>query len=282
MAEEQLTKKERKALKKQEQEAHRKAEADARRAQKTKRLTIITISVVVIVGFLFWLVQNAPESPSFLDETPTEINEITAEDNVKGAPAGSAPVTIVEYSDFECPACALYYPLLKQVVEDFSDQVTFVYRHLPIRTIHPNAELAARYAEAAGLQGQFFPMHDLIFDNQQRWRGAATRVARNAFESYGEELGLDVERLREDATSDAVIAKIEAQRIDAVGAGAVATPTFFINGERVETGNNPQSYDDFVEIITGERPQPVVPSSVDTSALEGAMEDIDNNDAMEQ
>ena len=271
MSEEQLTKRERKELKKQEQEAHRSAEAKAKREAKKKNLIIITISAVAIVAFMFWLIQNAPEKDRLYDETPTEINAVDETDNTKGVTDGSAKVTIVEYSDFECPACGAYYPLVKQVVADYADQVQFVYRHLPIRTIHPNAELAARYSEAAGIQGKFFEMHDLIFDNQPEWSRAATRVARQAFEDMGEALGLDVTKLTEDAQSDAVIAKIESHRIDAIGAGANSTPTFFVNG--VLLTQNPQSYDDFVEIITGERPEalPATPS-VDTSAIKNAIE----------
>ena len=279
MSEEHLTKRERKELKKQERAAHKEAEINARRAKKKKNLMIVTISAVAIVAFMFWLLQNAPERAELFDETPAEINAVEDTDNTKGAPADSAKVTIIEYSDFECPACAAYYPLVKQVVADYEADVQFVYRHLPIRSIHTNSELSARYAEAAALQGKFFEMHDMIFDNQQSWAGTATRVARSAFESYGEALGLDVEKLTNDATSDGVIAKIEGNRIDAIGAGAQSTPSFFVNG--VLLTNNPQSYDDFVEIITGERPGavPITPE-LDVSSLENAMGQ-DHNDTNE-
>ena len=274
MSETKKNKKEEKRLRKEREAQERDAAAATKRAQKKKTLMITVVAAVVIVGFLFWLVQNAPEREQLLDETPTEINVVSEEDNVKGADEENAKVTIVEYSDFECPACRSYYPLIKQVVEDFPEDIRFVYRHLPIRTIHPNAELAARYAEAAGEQGMFFEMHDAIFENQPSWSGTSARAARNAFESYGEELGLDIEQLQTDADSDAIIEKIEAQRIDAVGAGAFATPTFFVDGELLT--NNPQSYDDFVELVTGERPAPE--PTVDTSALEGAMEEAPHED----
>lgn len=279
MSEEQLSKKERKELKKQEQEANRQAQADATRAQKKKTITIVAVSAVVIVGFLFWLIQAAPERPDLFDETPTEINAISETDNVKGASDEDARITIVEYSDFECPACGAYYPVVKKVMEDFGDEVQFVYRHLPIRSIHPNAELAARYAEAAGLQGKFFEMHDMLFEKQEAWSGVSTRVARGAFEVYGQAIGLDVEKLREDATSDEVVAKIENQRIDGVGAGVRGTPTFFVNGEMLS--ESPYGYEGFVEIITGEKAGDI-PASIDVEALEAAIKKSQDSNNIEE
>lgn len=269
MAEEQLTKKERKALKKQEQEEHRKQREATARAATTKRWTIVIISAIVIVGFLAWLVNNAPERESLLDDTPDTINVIDETDNVKGASAENAKITIVEYSDFECPACASYFPILKQLVETYANDVRFVYRHLPLQHIHPNATLAARYAEAAGKQGQFFEMHDLIFENQGTWRGTQTRVAERTFKELAESLGLNIEQLEADANSDAIREKIEAHRIDAIGAGAAATPTFYVDGEQIE---NPRSYEEFEQFIlerTGRAPADLLQIEDVAPTLEG-------------
>lgn len=246
MSEEQLTKKERKALKKQEQEEHRQRENAERRAARKKTSIIVIVSAVLIVAFLAWIVNNAPEQERIVDETPTEIQAIDETDNTKGASEENAKITIVEYSDFECPACAQYYPILKQLVETYSDDIRFVYRHLPLQQIHPNATLAARFAEAAGIQGKFFEMHDLIFENQGVWAGASIRVAKNTFKDLGESLDLDVEKLEADADTDAVRQKIESHRIDAIGAGAEGTPSFYIDGALID---NPRNYEEFETII---------------------------------
>jgi protein-disulfide isomerase len=267
MTEEHLSKKERKALKKQEQEQHRIAEAKARREAKTKRWTIIIISTVVILGFLAWLVNNAPAEDNLYGETPNEINEITDTDSAKGASAENAKLTIVEYSDFECPACAQYYPILKQLIEIYGEDVRLVYRHLPLQQIHPNATLAARYVEAAGLQGKFFEMHDLVFENQGAWAGTPARSAENAFKEIALNIGLDVEKLEADAESEVVKEKVSNDRIDGIGAGSKGTPSFFIDGELIDS---PRSYEDFEALIQEKIGFiPPVESEIEVPTLQG-------------
>lgn len=245
--EEQLTKKERKALKKQEQEEHRKREAEAKRAQKTRTWTIVIISTIVIVGFLAWIINNAPAQESAFDSTPDTINPVDASDHAEGASAENAKVTVIEYSDFECPACGQYYPILKTLVGTYGNDMRFIYRYLPLAQLHPNALLSAHYAEAAGMQGKFFEMHDLLFENQSSWAGAPKKTAEDMFKGFGESLGLDVNQLEADANSDAVAEKVNANRIDAIGAGAKGTPTFFVDGELLT--QNPQSYQEFEDLI---------------------------------
>lgn len=246
MSEQELSKKERKELKKQEQaEAAKRAEAE-KRAKAVKKWTIVVIAIVVIVGFLAWLTSAAPEREFPTDDTPGVINDVSTADHSKGASADTAQAVLIEYGDLQCPACAQYSPIVSQLAEDFSDSVQIVYRHLPLQHIHPNATIAAQYAEAAGRQGMFFEMHDLMFERQPQWsrqtRGGAERI----FREFGEELGLDIEQLETDAQDETIREKIEAERIDAIGAGANATPTFFLNGERIVP---PGNYADFVALL---------------------------------
>lgn len=150
-----------------------------------------------------------------------------------------ADVTLVEYSDFECPACGQFHPFVKEVLANYEDEIRFEYKHFPLTNIHPNAEPAARAAEAAGQQGQFFEFHDLLFENQQEWAGSANPA--QYYESYAEELGLDMSQWRTQQRSTLLREKVEADFNEGSDLGVTGTPTFFLNGERMVI----QTFDDF-------------------------------------
>jgi protein-disulfide isomerase len=136
----------------------------------------------------------------------------------------SAPVTVVEYGDFECPYCGQAEPIVRQLLADFGD-VTYVWRHLPLSDVHPNAELAAEASEAAAAQGAFWPMHDLLLSHQDELKGADLL-------GYAEQLGLDVDRFRSDLRRRSGAARIAEDVDSAELSGVSGTPTFFINGRR--------------------------------------------------
>ena len=143
-------------------------------------------------------------------------------DHIRG-PA-EAPVTVVEYGDFECPYCGQAEPVVRELLADFGD-VRYVWRHLPLTDVHPRAQAAAEAAEAAAEQGKFWEMHDLLLDHQD-----ALRVS--DLIGYAEELGLDVERFQEDLRRRTGAARI-AEDVDSADlSGVSGTPTFFINGRR--------------------------------------------------
>ncbi len=143
-------------------------------------------------------------------------------DHIRG-PA-DAPVTLVEYGDFECPYCGQAEPVVRELRRDFGD-VAYVWRHLPLSDVHPNAQFAAEAAEAAAAQGAFWPMHDLLLDNQDALQGRDLM-------GYAERLGLDVGRFREDMRTHTGAARV-AEDIDSADlSGVSGTPTFFINGRR--------------------------------------------------
>jgi protein-disulfide isomerase len=135
-----------------------------------------------------------------------------------------APVTVIEYGDFECPFCGQAEPVVRELLADFGD-VRYVWRHLPLNDVHPNAQLAAEAAEAAAGQGAFWEMHDLLLDRQSDLR--VPDLIR-----YARELGLDVERFRNDLRAHTGADRI-AEDIDSADlSGVSGTPTFFINGRR--------------------------------------------------
>jgi len=161
----------------------------------------------------------------------TKANEgVVLSSHIKGN--ADAAVTLTEYSDFQCPACGQFYPVVKALLEQYGDQIAFEYKHFPLITIHPHAMPAAKAAEAAGVQGKFFEMHDKLFENQDAWSKSATPQA--FFVQYAEELGLDVDLFKQHMRSSMIEDTIKEQFNEAQDLGLTGTPSFFLNGERLE------------------------------------------------
>ncbi|MCA9358812.1 thioredoxin domain-containing protein [Candidatus Kaiserbacteria bacterium] len=165
-----------------------------------------------------------------------------------------ATVTLTEYSDFQCPACASFQPVLNGVLEEYGDNLRFEYKHFPL-PIHNYAMPAAVAAEAAAQQGKFFEYHDALFANQQAWSNSNTANA--LFIKYAEELDLDMDLFRRHMNASVLRDKVR----DSVGEGRAlkltGTPTFFLNGERMEFDSFPA----FIEQIA----LAVDPSSASTT-----------------
>jgi protein-disulfide isomerase len=135
----------------------------------------------------------------------------------------NAAITLVEYGDFQCPHCRRAYPLLKRLLYEKGHELHFVFRHFPLRKIHPFAFSAAVGAEAAGKQGKFWEMHDLVFENQHK-------LAAHFMMLLAEEIGLDIAQFEQDLQQEEIRAKIENDFNGAVLSGANRTPSFFLNG----------------------------------------------------
>ncbi|MGZ6725733.1 MAG: Na+/H+ antiporter NhaA, partial [Solirubrobacteraceae bacterium] len=135
-----------------------------------------------------------------------------------------APVTVVEYGDFECPYCGRAEPVVRELLADFGD-VDYVWRHLPLSDVHPNAQLAAEASEAAAVQGAFWEMHDLLLENQDDLRFPDLLA-------YAERVGLDLDQFRDELRRRAHAARVEEDVDSADLSGVTGTPTFFINGRR--------------------------------------------------
>ena len=150
-------------------------------------------------------------------------NDIDPErDHIRGPI--DAPVTVVEYGDFECPYCGQAEPVVRELLRDFAD-VRYVWRHLPLNDVHPRAQLAAEAAEAAAAQGAFWAMHDLLLEHQDALRS-------NDLVEYAGQLGLDVERFTQDLRENAGAGRVADDVDSADLSGVSGTPTFFINGRR--------------------------------------------------
>ena len=140
-------------------------------------------------------------------------------------------VTIEEFGDFQCPPCGKLHPVLKKVEEDYGSRVAIVFREFPMTQLHANALEAARAAEAAGLQGAFWQMHDFIYDTQEMWSN--WRDVRSVFARQATIMGLDSKRLRSDMDSAEVQQRIAADQQRGQSIGVVGTPTFFLNGRLI-------------------------------------------------
>jgi protein-disulfide isomerase len=166
------------------------------------------------------------------DNTPLvagNVEEIEAIDHILGEE--SAPkATLVEYSDFQCPACASYEPLLESIIADYeSEGLRFVYRHFPLPS-HLNAISAAKASEAAGNQGKFWEMHGLLFENQTTWSGQLPSEVVNTFATYAGQLGLDEDKFKTDFEAEATEERVRRDLLSGQKAGVAGTPTFYLNG----------------------------------------------------
>jgi protein-disulfide isomerase len=158
----------------------------------------------------------------------------------------SAPVTLVEYGDYECPYCGAAYPIVKEIQQRLGDRLRFVFRNFPITTAHPHAEHAAEAAEAAAAQGKFWEMHDHLYENQRHLRD-------DRLHAYAEALGLDVDVFDKELAEHVHADRVHEDFMSGVRSGVNGTPTFFINGVR---------HDDSYDLET-------LLSAVERAAVEG-------------
>ncbi|HUB35630.1 MAG TPA: thioredoxin domain-containing protein, partial [Solirubrobacteraceae bacterium] len=142
---------------------------------------------------------------------------------IRGAP--DAPVTLVEYGDFECPYCGRAEPAIRELLSQWGDDLRYVFRHLPLSDVHPWAQLAAEGAEAAAAQGNFWGMYDLLLAHQNRLTPADLH-------RYAEQLGLDTDRFAEEVRRRVHAPRIRADVASADASGVSGTPSFFVNGRR--------------------------------------------------
>lgn len=158
----------------------------------------------------------------------------TATNHVEGSsPEG---IKLVEYGDYECPVCESFYAPVKQVAAKYNNQVVFQFSNLPLISIHPNAFAGARAAEAAALQGKFWEMHDLLYENQNSWVNAGNPLS--IFDSYAKDLGLNQTKFDSDYNSDKVNNSINADLNAFSKTGdELATPTFYLDGKKLSNSD---------------------------------------------
>lgn len=212
-------------------------------SKKRSWLWIVVVLILIITTYL--IIVLAGNKPSNGDgELPYGIIE---QDHFLGNK--SSKIELIEYSDLQCPGCRQYHYIVSQIVAEFGAHIKFAYRHFPLKAIHQNSQTAAQATEAAGNQGKFWEMMDKIFEKQADWSKIDTREAENMFIKFAEELSLDVKQFSNDLTSEETIDKVNKAYDEAVSAGLNSTPTFFLNGERLDNQKSLKSLDAFRSLI---------------------------------
>lgn len=196
------------------------------------RWIIFALIVVATLGGLIAFARKDKVDVSSVDPFVVVTSGDTA-DQTYGNP--DAKVTIIEYADFQCPGCAAAAPKLNEIKETYKDSVQFVFRHFPLTSIHPNALIAAYSTEAAGLQGKFWEMHDVLFENQGAWSPLGTDQRTEKFRDYAGQIGLDLSQFDTDLTSERISKKVSHDRALAGKLGVNSTPTIYVDGQKLDT-----------------------------------------------
>jgi protein-disulfide isomerase len=197
------------------------------------RFWIVIVIILVVFGGV--LVFHNDSNSSKSAGTPT--NHVEGE--------GKTGVRLIEYGDYECPYCEEYFPIVKQVAAMYNTQIYFQFRNLPLTQIHPNAFAGARAAEAASLQGQFWQMHDLLYENQSQWVDSSN--PQTEFDEYAKSLDLNVTKFNTDFAGTQVNNSIQAD-IAAFGRTQQpeATPTFFLDGKHIVPDDTVASFSQLI------------------------------------
>ncbi len=209
-----------------------------------KNMWVIGFVVIILGAFgTMALASRHTTLPSGYAVAQDTVNfTITDQDHAEG-PA-NAKATLIEFADFQCPACGAYFPFLERLHTDFPNDLRIVYRYFPLRQIHFQAQNAAQVAEAAGLQGKFWEMYTELYTNQQKWVNSA---GKSAFDEYAKNIGLNMDQYNADVDSRKVKDRIDLDLKNGNDIGINGTPTFYLNGKKME---NPQSYEAFKAEIT--------------------------------
>lgn len=210
-------------IREQKQQA---AERKALFSKNATRIAAVVLIPLILIGVFYGLLGQGEVYPP---------DQVGSADHVKGNP--EAPVTLVVYADFQCPACANEHRVMSQAWPRIADRVKVVFRHYPLTSTHRYAWTAALYAEAAGQQGRFWDMYDLLFINQSYWSSLSS--VEDEFDGYLQQLGLDVDRAKADIRSEAVLQKVRNDQRGGTRAGVRSTPALFVNGRQQTVPQNP-------------------------------------------
>lgn len=204
-------------------------------------IIVIVLAIAVVAGFYLKRSTNGPAAPVAPAPASPAASNGTTPSNGTATETGAtpphtlgpedAPVTLEEFGDFECPPCGMLHPVLKTMEKEFGPRIRIVFREFPLVPTHVHALAAARSAEAAGLQGKFWEMHDLLYDNQKAWHDAFD--ARPIFEDYATRIGLNMEKFRSDSSGEIVAQRIFLDGKRGHAMGVSGTPTVFMNGREV-------------------------------------------------
>lgn len=211
----------------------------------SKNLKIsLALVAAAIVAVLAFALAGGDDSESDAEPATTKTERLVRSDSQKLSVAEDGKVTFVEFLDFECEACGAAYPAIEQLRETYDGKVTFVVRNFPL---HNNSEAAAKAAEAAAAQGKFEEMYQKLFETQKTW-AESEESKEDVFFGFAEELGLDMADFKAVYNHPDTAKKIRRDQADGKALGVEGTPSFFVNGEKVEA----QSFDDLVAKIDAE------------------------------
>ncbi|HEY2003508.1 MAG TPA: thioredoxin domain-containing protein [Candidatus Saccharimonadia bacterium] len=198
----------------------------------SKEAKILTAILIVVVGAMIgvFALANKP------DNTPAPKGDASKIIRDNSHKTGSGSVQLVEFGDYQCPACGAAYPNVKQLMKDYNGKVTLYFRNFPLTQIHQNAMLGAEAAEAAGDQGKYWEMHDKLYENQKDWGELNGTDAESKIVGYAKDLGLDTDKFKK-AIDDEQFKQVIAQDMaDGNALGINATPTFYLNGTQLQGG----------------------------------------------
>jgi len=185
-------------------------------------LWLTALTLIVIAGAVIYSVTRQGSGGA--------VTSVRADDYVRGD--AGAQAVLIEYSDFQCPACGAFYLVVKDLEAQLGTSTAVVYRHFPLSQ-HQNAEAAAQAAEAAGLQGKFWEMHDQLFETQTDWSDLSSSAAHDYFVKLAEKLDLETERFSNDMKSPDIASRISRDQREGTAVGVNATPTFYLNGKKL-------------------------------------------------
>ena len=217
------------------------------------RWIIFSAVIVLVLGGL--VIYSHVSNPSIDVSTVNTNSVITASaqngqiaDHVFGK--ADSKVVFVEYGDFQCPSCGSAYAQVKAATEQYQDKVAFIFRNFPLTTIHPNARVASAAAEAAGLQGKYWEMHNLLYETQTAWETLTGDQRTTQFMSYAGELSLNETKFKIDLASALVNKKISFDQALGKKIGVDATPTFYLNGTKLSSSDSGQIVQGSTTVLT--------------------------------
>jgi protein-disulfide isomerase len=223
------------------------------RMDMMKKIGIWAGIIFACIAGLAVLVALAGNSgPSTEPVVKENLKAISKDDIVLGKP--TAKIEIIEYADFQCPSCAAYNPVVKQILAEYDGRVKVAFRHFPLRSIHKNAQIAGQAGYAAWKLGKFEEMKDLLYDNQADWENVGD--PRDVYIGYAKKIGLDELKFEEIMNSDEAEKAVRDDEAEAISLGLNSTPSFFVGKKQIQ----PQGYDSFKEVIdeelkaSGEKP----------------------------
>jgi protein-disulfide isomerase len=211
-------------------------------SKMTKPLLVIVVAIVLAGGAGLYLAKKSTPEASTATVTPTGGGRFKGPEN--------APITLMEFGDYQCPSCGAYFPVVNEIMKRYPTQVRLEFHHYPLINIHPHAMAASMAAEAAGDQGRFWEMHDLIFENQDKW--SRLQTVETEFLTYAGQLGLNINQFMQSMRSPDVQRRVLLDVTRAREAKLDSVPSFFVNGQKIDT---PRGIDEFSSIIQGHLPK---------------------------